>query len=153
MSELIIVVGVMGAGKTTFAKEYAEKHNYEYIDFDNQYHTNIQNEQDIYKAYDFIGWLAYLLNNREGVNFICDSWFGWIKDWWKNSDDITLSELQKRLKHHEIRVIHIIIPHREAYKRYIDKHGEDKAAQEDFEWSIGFRETDINNKILQWATQ
>lgn len=153
MVELIIVCGLMGAGKTTFAKEYAEKFNYEYIDFDKEYHVKIQEEQDIYKAYEFIDRLATRLNNCENGNFICDSWFCWIKDWWKNSDDITLSELQKRLKHHEIRVIHLTIPCKEAYKRYLEKHKEDNTIQVDYEMTIHLREVNINNKILQWAIQ
>ena len=47
MSKLIIVVGLMGYGKTTFAKEFAEKFNYEYIDFDFKYHTKIQKDHII----------------------------------------------------------------------------------------------------------
>ena len=78
MPEIIIVCGLMGCGKTTFAKEYAKLHKYEYVDFDNEYHEKIQAKHypdavrpDV-DTPKFIETIIKMLNENPDKNFIID---------------------------------------------------------------------------------
>jgi len=127
MSELIIVCGLMGCGKSTFAKEYSKKHKYEYIDFDGEYHENIgakhypydvKPEEDIPK---FIVSISKMLNNNPNNNFIIDNWFKWKKFWFKDIVDRTIQELRNKIKH-EIKIIYMFVPIKIVLNRYLEKH-------------------------------
>jgi len=170
MSELIIVAGLMGCGKTTFAKEYAKKFDYEYINFDLEYHTKIQKSnivnfpkdvivvnlpEDIIKLFEN---LRTLLNKNPSENFIMDGWFKWHQNWWQDEEDNTLKKLQEILKFHNIKIIHIFLPFKEVYKRYVEKHkkdtsGELERVKEHYKNTMEERQKNLNTKILKWATQ
>jgi len=161
MSELIIVCGLMGVGKTTFAKQYAEKFNYEYIDFDKEYHTQTQKfrksseKAKIQDVLNFIDKVAKQLNNNPDKNFVIDNWFKWYLDWWKRMDN-SLEILQKFLLFHKIKVLHLTIPFKEAYKNYVKKHNEDKTLggiNPEYKDTMELRHKNLNERILRWAIQ
>jgi len=158
MPELIIVCGLMGVGKTTFVKEYAKKFGYEYIDFDFEYHTRIQEYkinpiEDIPK---FLKRINILLNHSDNKdkNFIIDNWFKWHKDWWKDKEDNTLQELKKLLLFHEIRIIYIFNLFEETFKRYVEKHKRTGTMiQENYKETVEERQENLFKKISKWAIQ
>ncbi len=157
MAKLIILVGLMGCGKTTFAKELSKNNNYEYIDFDEEYHKKIQREHIINPSEDvpeFLKIISANLNNNHSKNFICDNWFKWHKDWWKDEEDNILKELQQMLKFHDIEINHISIPFVKAYERYIKKDKEKYLIkQENYKLTMRERQKNLNGKIFKWATQ
>ncbi len=166
MSKLIIVCGIMGVGKTTFAKEYAKKIGYEFIDFDLEWHTKIQefdesgfSNRDVRLTIDtdkekFLFTIANLLNNNSSKNYTIDGWFKWLGDWWMEEEDNSLQELKKLLKFHDIEVFHISIPIKESYKRYIEKHREAGTGTiEDYKETMEQRYKNLNRKIFKWVTQ
>jgi adenylate kinase family enzyme len=85
----IFVTGLSGSGKTTFAKEYAKKFNYRYIDFDKNwryYNPNNEEYNKIIKQYsdEFIidaipfatingqfAFLSYYELQKDDVKIIC----------------------------------------------------------------------------------
>ena len=159
MSKLIIVCGIMGCGKTTFAKEFAEKFDYEYIDFDLEYHTKIQKEllikmnlpQDIAKLLEN---LSNLLNNNPYKNFICDNWFKFHKDWWKDEEDDSLQQLKEKLKFHDIKLFYISVPFEKAYEGYIKKGKIPYLIQfENYKNTMKERQKNLLKKISKWETQ
>ena len=153
MSEILILCGLMGCGKTTFVKELNEKLDYGYIDFDLEYHKEIQKEHLINPIEDipmFLGKIIKLLNDNPDKNFTCDNWFKWHKDWWKDKTDNTLNVLKEKLKYHEIRLIMLEINFKEAYKRYIEKHKkEGTLIQENYIETVEERQKNLNEKILK----
>jgi len=157
MSKLIICCGVMGCGKTTFAKKYAIKFGYEYIDFDKEYHKKIQKEHIITPIEDvpkILERLSNHLNKNADKVFICDNWFKWHKDWWQDEEDNTLQELQQKLKFHNIEVFNISIPFAKAYERYIGKNKEKYLIrQENYKQTMKERQKNLNSKIFKWAIQ
>ena len=161
MNELIIVVGLMGCGKTTFAKKYAEKFDYEYIDFDLEYHTKIQKEHRINLPKDIIKLfenLRTLLNKNPSKNFIIDGWFKWYPNWWQDEEDNTLKKLKENLKFHDIKIIYLCLPFKEIYRRYVEKHkkdigGELERVHKYYKNTMEERQTNLNKKIFEWVTQ
>ncbi|MHA1852565.1 MAG: AAA family ATPase [Candidatus Heimdallarchaeaceae archaeon] len=158
MPELIIVCGLMGSGKTTFAKEYAKKFNYEYIDFDKEYHLKIQKEHSPYNPYiveqqigQFIETITNLLNSNPSKNYILDGFFKWHKDWWEEEDYNTLSTLNKFLKYHSIRIIYIFVPFKETYARYLKMHGNNV----EYKATMKERQRSLLKRIAEskWVTQ
>ena len=147
----------MGCGKTTFAKEYAKKSDYVYIDFDLEYHKKIQKESIINPLEDIpklLRKVSNLLNKNPSKNFIVDNWFRWHKDWWKDNTDNTPQELKKILKFHEIRIINLFIPFTIAYKRYIKKHKEaGTMIQKGYKKTMEERQKNLLDKISKWAIQ
>lgn len=161
MVKVIFVCGLMGSGKTTFAKQQAEKFGYEYVNFDEEYHTNIQNKLEDWSdknTFLFLLNIATLLNDNPSKDFIIDNWFKWDIDWWKDEKDTTLQILKMFLEYHEIQVIYLFSSFGEIYKRYIAKHEKDASgqlggAQAGYRSSMGERQENLLRKILQWATQ
>ena len=158
MHEIIIVCGLMGCGKTTFAKEYAKKFNYEYIDFDLEYHKKIQKESIINPLEDIESILKYisdLLNNNKDKNFICDNWFKWSRDWYTRfSVDTTIWHLQKLLKHHKINIIYLFTPFKLCYERYKSKNKENYLIELDnFKETMRKRQEYLLEKISKWVIQ
>jgi len=165
MSKLIIVVGLMGCGKTTFAKEYAKKFNYEFIDFDLEWHTKIQDFKDGFSNRNvrltidtdkekFLSKIANLLNNNSSKNYIIDGWFKWLFDWWMEEEDNSLQELKKLLKFHDIEIMHLSIPIKKSYKRYVEKHKkEERPTIADYENTMKKRYKNLDRKIFKWVIQ
>ena len=157
MAKIIICCGIMGCGKTTFAKEYASKEDYEYFNFDEEYHKKIQKESIINPLEDipkFLKRVSDNLNNNGDKNFICDNWFKWHKDWWKDEEDNTLQELQQMLKFHYIGIFNMSVPFKKAYERYMKKNKEKYLIkQENYEPTMKERQKNLNWKIFKWATQ
>ena len=156
--ELIICCGLMGCGKTTFAKEVT-KLNYEYIDFDHEYHFKIQRE---HSPEDFphgdikeiIKRISNRLNANPNKNFIIDNWFKWHKNWWKDEEDNSLQQLKEQLKFHNIKIIHISIPFKKAYEGYMKKNKpEDLIRLENYKDTMKERYKNLNRKIYKWVTQ
>ena len=156
MSEIIILVGLMGAGKTTFAKEFVKNNNYEYIDFDFQYHKMIQKEHIINPKKDIpelLTYLSILLNHNQDKNFICDNWFKWSRDWWNDKEDNTLNKLRE-LIFHEINIIYLFTPLNICYKRYKEKNKEEYLIELDnFKETMELRQKNLLEKISKWAIQ
>ena len=160
MSKIIILVGLMGCGKTTFAEEYAEKFNYNYIDFDLEYHKKIQKyDEEGYSDHqltksdisEFLSNISELINNNPSKNYIIDGWFKWHINWWKYEEDDSLQALKKVLKFHDIEILHIFLPFKEVYRRYVEKHK--KEVQEYYKDTMKERQKNLNRKIFKWATQ
>lgn len=72
--KLIIVWGISGAGKTTFAKDYAKKHEGVYIDFDCIFNYKEKNDN---KFIDFINRLSSLIKSNNQKLFIIDGYSGY----------------------------------------------------------------------------
>ncbi len=162
MSEIIILCGLMGCGKTTFAKEFAKNHNYEYLDFDFEYHHKIQKECIIDPIEDIPKLLKYisnLLNKNKDEDFIFDNWFKWHKDWWKDKEDNILQQLKEKLKFHEIKIIYLFTPFKLCYERYFKKHKEvgtdtiEKGFQLNYKVTMEERQRNLLLKISKWVTQ
>lgn len=75
MAELIVMCGLPGAGKTTFAKMFANKNNYRYISIDNFYTAVFGNETEHYHKYQVWEMLykAVELAIEDEVNVILDT--------------------------------------------------------------------------------
>ena len=153
MSEIVILVGLMGSGKTTLAKEF----NYEYINFDFHYHKMIQKEHIINPPKDipeFLNYISDIVNESPDENFVVDNWFKWNKDWWKVEEDNTLQQLKKLLKHHEIKIIYLFTPFKLCYERYIKKHKEaGTMIQENYKETMEERQKNLLDKISKWGIQ
>jgi len=158
MAELIICCGLMGCGKTTFAKEI-EKLNYEYINFDHEYHFKIQGEHspedfpygDIKKLLERI---SNLLNKNPDKNFVCDNWFKFHKNWWKDKEDESVQQLKEKLKFHDIKIFNIIVPFKKAHEGYMEKNKpEDLIQLENYKDTMKERYKNLNRKIYKWAIQ
>lgn len=117
MAKLLIVVGLMGCGKTKFAREYAGRMGYEYIDFDGTYHAggragNVE---------EFLSGIIGLLNDNKDKNFIVDSWFKWHRYWYEDEHDDTVGRLRRAVGH-EVEFLYLFVPFEVAYDRYLGKH-------------------------------
>lgn len=75
MAELVVMCGLPGAGKTTFAKMFAKKYGYRYISIDNFYQAVFGNETEHYHKYQVWEMLykALDLAVEDGVNVILDT--------------------------------------------------------------------------------
>lgn len=75
MAELVVMCGLPGAGKTTFAKMFAKKNGYRYISIDNFYQAVFGNETEHYHKYQVWEMLykALDLAIEDGVNVILDT--------------------------------------------------------------------------------
>lgn len=75
MADLVVMCGLPGAGKTTFAKMFAKKNNYRYISIDNFYQAVFGNETEHYHKYQVweILYKAVDLAIEDGVNVILDT--------------------------------------------------------------------------------
>jgi len=159
MSEIIILVGLMGCGKTTLAKKMSEKLYYEFIDFDHEYHFKIQQEhspEDFPKGdiKNLLEILSSRLNKNPYKNFIIDNWFKFHKNWWKDEVDNTLKELQNKLKFHNIKVINMSIPLSKASEGYDKKDKpEDLILLENYKSTMKERYKNLNRKIYRWVTR
>lgn len=161
MVKVIFICGLMGCGKTTFAKQLSEELGYEYVNFDEEYHTNIQNKLGDWSNKNtllFLQNIAALLNNSPSKNFIIDNWFKWHVNWWRDEKDTSLQIMKTFLKHHEIQVICMVSSYKETYRRYIAKHERDVkrllgGAQPGYRSSMRERQENLMRKVSQWATQ
>jgi len=72
--KLIIIWGTSGSGKTTFAKDYAKKHQGVYIDFDSIFNYREKNNN---KFIDFINKLSSLIEYNNKQLFIIDGYSGY----------------------------------------------------------------------------
>lgn len=155
MSELIILCGLMGCGKSTFAIDYAKKFSYGYIDFDEEYHEkigakhypfSIRPEEDVPKLIENI---SGMLNKNKDKNFIIDNWFKWSKFWYKIPVDRTLRDLRNKINH-EIRIIYIFVHFKTVFKRYVEKHkkaGTEKDIINDYCVTMSERQDNMIKKI------
>ena len=115
MAELIIVCGLMGSGKTTFAKEYATLKGFQYFDFDEEFHKKLGG-----KGEEFLNMLVRKLNKSKQV-VVIDNWFKWNRFWYKFDEDNTIEFVRKKTGR-EISFIYLFVPFKRAYRQYIEKH-------------------------------
>ena len=98
MSEIMICIGLMGVGKTTFAKKFAKDNGYEYICFDNLYHGECQN--DILKFNDRLRKMI-----KPDKNYIFDNWFKWHIDWYlDNNVDTSIEHFKTQFPSHTFKI-------------------------------------------------
>lgn len=135
MAKFIIVCGLMGCGKTEFAKNFGDRFGYQYIDFDWEFHDKIQTEKRVIDERITVPWflerIAKILRDNPNMNFITDNWFGWSKDWFKKENDDTLERL-KEITNREIEIIYLFVPFDEVKRRYMKGHGDKKDWDEYF---------------------
>jgi len=74
IKKLVIVWGISGSGKTTFAKDYAKKHQGVYIDFDSIF--NYREKNDV-KFIDFLNKLSSLIESSNKKLFVIDGYSGY----------------------------------------------------------------------------
>lgn len=161
MARVVFVCGLMGCGKTTFARQQAKQPNYIHINFDEEYHTKIQeacNDWSNRNTLFFVQKLASVLNTNPSKNYVVDNWFKWHVNWWRDTEDHTLQTLETLLKYHEIQVIYMFSSFEETYKRYIAKHEKDTSGrlggiQAGYKDSMEDRQANLLQKVSQWAIQ
>lgn len=96
--DLLILVGLIGAGKTTEAKQLQEK-GWVYVDFDLEWHDGYGNRGCRPQA--LVAHLVRQLNSDwSHRNVVIDGWWTWNLRWWENEDDVTLGAMCELLKHH-----------------------------------------------------
>lgn len=114
---LVIVCGLMGAGKTTFARNYAWlTGKFDYIDFDREFHVVFKGNKEA-----FLDYLVKKLNKFENRDFIVDGWFKWNRNWYKFEEDKTIDFIRKQTKRCII-FIYLFVPFDTCYKQYLTKH-------------------------------
>ena len=116
MAELIIVCGLMGSGKTTFAKEFMRLKGFEYVDFDQEFHKKFGG-----KGEEFLNMVVKILNKSKDQGFVIDNWFKWNRYWYKFDEDNTIEFIRKKTGR-EISFIYLFVPFKKSYRQYIEKH-------------------------------
>jgi len=74
IKKLMIVWGISGSGKTTFAKNYAKKHQGVYIDFDSIFNYKEKNDN---RFIDFLNKLSSLIESSNKKLFVIDGYSGY----------------------------------------------------------------------------
>ena len=98
--------------------------------------------------------ISNLLNNNQDKNFICDNWFKWHKDWWKDEQDNSLQQLKEKLKFHEIKLFYISVPFEKAYEGYMKKGKIPYLIQfENYKNTMKERQKNLLKKISKWEIQ
>lgn len=98
MPDLLILVGLIGAGKTTEAKQLQEK-GWKYVGFDLEWHDGYGNRGC--QPYAFVVHLVHQLNSDWSYcNVVVDGWWTWNLRWWENEDDVTLGAMCELIKYH-----------------------------------------------------
>lgn len=75
MSKLYLMTGVSGSGKTTFAKEFAQKNNLRFLNIDNFYYATFGDEN--MHTHEFDVWMMFYraieIASRDNVDIIIDT--------------------------------------------------------------------------------
>lgn len=121
MSKFIIIIGIMGCGKTTFAKKYAKDNNYEYINFDELYHEQFKHNQK--KLF------VYLKSLDKNKIYVIDNWFKWELKWYENNKDNTIKELEF-LTNRKVKLILLHSDYETIKKQYAIKQDRDTGMNE-----------------------
>ncbi len=143
MAELVVVCGLMGSGKTTFAKEYACLKGYGYVDFDEEYHKKSKNNKK-----QFLNAFIKKLNERD-AGFVVDNWFKWNRFWYKFDEDNTI-EFIRRETGRKISFIYLFVPFDRVLKQYLGKHKRNNTMDDvlpEFEGTMGQRQENLLKKI------
>ena len=98
MSELIVLIGSGGSGKTFLAQKISKEQGYTYLDHDRNYIYLPKEGKDakLSALQNFLNWLAKIVNSSPERNFVLD---GYILFY-----DHFLKKLKPLIKHHEIKV-------------------------------------------------
>ena len=99
MSQVIILCGIMSAGKTTFAKFLSDSTDYEYRDLDTYVHC----ERCGMAASKIVEEFSTTLDPN--TNYVVDNWFKWGLGWEQNVDDDHTLDLLGDLISHDITVM------------------------------------------------
>ena len=91
MKEIIILVGVGRAGKTTYAHKIAKEKGYEYLTIDGNYHYTGKEEY-----FRFVDYIAMTLNMNPEINFILDGYL---------DHDDHFKYLKSNLSSHKIKAV------------------------------------------------
>lgn len=75
MSKMYLMTGVSGSGKTTFAKEFAQKNNLRCLNIDNFYYATFGDENT--HEHEFDVWMMFYraieIASRDGADIIIDT--------------------------------------------------------------------------------
>lgn len=102
-----IVFGIMGAGKSTYAKKYAEENKYEYVNFDITFFKMFGGNVSSFCEY-------IVTKIKDSKNFIIDGWFAWDEDKEKSYEIIKNTEIK-------VEWIYVFSELKTMYDRYMNK--------------------------------
>lgn len=149
MSEILIICGMMGVGKTTLAKKMGEL-GYIYIDFDDLYHNKVQ--VDVSQN-NFGSFLKELINIIEtDKHYVIDGWFSWHSCWWSDAKDMTLNILGEIFLHHQISLITLTKKRIQTINQYKKKHPtENLSCYEEYIASYIPRQNNLLAKVNEYG--
>ena len=145
MQSVIVIVGVIGSGKTTLAKELARAGGGQYLSFDAIWHGECQSNG--YSPIDAACWIR-----SQCAEFtVIDGWWTWELEWWKIKNDITLSFLSNvRLIHLQPTMEEAIEGHRAKLAQY-EESGEGLKNEEAYRESLPARMDYLSRKVREWG--
>lgn len=117
MKDLLVLVGLIGSGKTAEARRIRDGEGYYYIDFDIRWHEVAQPKMS---AAEFVDQLAEEITEI-GLPTVIDGWWTWVNRWWDREEDDTLDALEKACPDHKIRVGYLALSAKMAEHRYREK--------------------------------
>ena len=135
MRQIVIVCGMMGVGKTHFAKTYSKLFNAKYVNFDHTYHQLIQKSNNN-KYKEYLNFLKKNLDNKS--NYIIDGWFSWEREWYKHEFDTSFEELKSLFPKSKVDIVLLEESKELTIRRYYSKQSQDTQPDYEFTYDVRF---------------
>lgn len=152
MSDCLVLVGLIGAGKTALAQSLAASHRA--ISFDDAWHGRIQKRQGR-QPHHLVANIVRTLTRHDG-DAVIDGWWTWEPRWWETRDDQTLALLRDSIKH-VVRLVYLPMSSGDAFAAYKRKAEtgmyvySSLVDPEAYRESIPLRQEYLGRKVTEWA--